>query len=508
MVSRAGTAMRNAGYAAFGQLLTSAIGFATRTVFIHTLSAEYVGIHGLFTSVLAVLSFAELGIGTSMTFALYRPLSLGAYDEVAALMRLFAKAYRVVALVVAGVGAALAPFLPFLIKGDPGVPDLYALYFVFLLNSVLSYLLSYSRSLLIASENGHLDVRNRIGFLVVQNACQILALLALPSYMLFLVLQLGVQLASNIAVTRRVHLMFPGVLFRREGVVSSDTLAVLRKNVAGMMFHKFGSVAVSTSTTLFISAFVGVIAVAQYSNYILLTGMSGAVIVQAVAALAPSVGNLNVQAPSDVLRVAFERILFLNVVMVALVASCFAVVLNPFVGVWAGPDYVLAPHITALIVLNFYLYGIRQPAITFINAMGLFWMIRYKSLVEAAVSVGMSALLLIVFNLGVFGALLSVTASTLLTNIWWEPYVVWRGAFHVGLRRYWLLLFRYSASAGIAVCLSVLVTDAIAVTGIPGLLVGGVTSTVITALVFFGFHRRDPNLIYALGLVRQRRFSQ
>lgn len=501
-MGRSRAAMRNAGSVAFGQLVTSAIGFATRTVFIHTLGATYLGLHGLFTNVLSVLSFAELGIGTAMTFALYGPLVRGDHDGVAALMHLFAKAYRVVALVVAGTGTLLAPFLPFLMKDDPGVPNLYLLYFVFLLNSVLSYPLSYTRSLLIASENGHLEVRNRVGFLLVQNGCQIAALYALPNYMLYLVAQLLFQVASNVAVTVRVHRMFPGILFRKDQAVQPEVFAALKRNVSGMIFHKFGSAAVSTSTTLFISAFVGVIAVAKYSNYVLITGIIGSVIAQGIAAAGPSVGKLSVDAPVDTMRTTFSRMLFLNIALIGLATAGFAVLLDPFVGLWAGPQYVFEPQITALIVLNFFLYGLRQTAITFINSLGLFWEIRYKSLAEALITIVASALLLIVFDLGVFGALLSVTVSTLMTNIWWEPLVVWR-KLDAGLSQYFRLILRYSATTAVAVCLSVAVGRATTLGGFLGLVVDGSATAMIVILVFIGFHWRDSNMAYAVGLARR-----
>ncbi len=123
---------------------------------------------------------------------------------------------------------------------------------------------------------------------------------------------------------------------------------------------------------------------------------------------------------------------FLNFVLVAAATAFLAVLLNPFIELWVGPRYVLAWPVTALIVVNFFLYGIRQTAVTFINACGLFWPVRYKSLVEAALSVLLSLLFLVGFHLGIAGALLSVTISTIATNIWWEPFVVMRTVLGAG----------------------------------------------------------------------------
>ena len=49
--------------------------FIVRTVFIRCLSSEYLGITGLYSSILTMLSLAELGFGTAMVYSMYEPLA-------------------------------------------------------------------------------------------------------------------------------------------------------------------------------------------------------------------------------------------------------------------------------------------------------------------------------------------------------------------------------------------------------------------------------------------------
>ena len=78
--------------------------------------ATYLGINGLFSNILSMLSLAELGIGPAIVFSMYKPIADNDEIHIAKLMNFYKNAYRIVALVVAVVGLCLLPFLEFLIK--------------------------------------------------------------------------------------------------------------------------------------------------------------------------------------------------------------------------------------------------------------------------------------------------------------------------------------------------------------------------------------------------------
>ena len=78
--SRTEYSVMNTTVAFLAQTLAIFMGFFTRVVFTRTLSEGYVGINGLFTDILNILSLSELGVGTAITYALYAPIS-GYFDE-------------------------------------------------------------------------------------------------------------------------------------------------------------------------------------------------------------------------------------------------------------------------------------------------------------------------------------------------------------------------------------------------------------------------------------------
>ena len=113
------------------QLTNVLIKFVLQTVLIKELGATYVGINGLFTNVLTMLSFAELGIGPSIVYALYKPLAEDNNKEISALMHLFGKAYNIVGRLIAALGLMLLPFIHFFIKNGNDISHLKIYFFLF-----------------------------------------------------------------------------------------------------------------------------------------------------------------------------------------------------------------------------------------------------------------------------------------------------------------------------------------------------------------------------------------
>ena len=132
------------------QILTMVLNFVVRTVFIYTLSKEYTGISGLFSSVLMILNLSELGIGTAITFAMYKPLADNDTEKLKTIMSFFRKAYRTIGFVFLGSGLILIPFLPYLMKGTTDLVNVNLVYILYLLDVAMSYLTHYQGLLQVA----------------------------------------------------------------------------------------------------------------------------------------------------------------------------------------------------------------------------------------------------------------------------------------------------------------------------------------------------------------------
>ena len=199
----------NTSVAFVAQISAILMGFFTRVVFTRMLSEGYVGINGLFTDILNILSLSELGVGTAITYALYRPIAENDISKQQILMRMFRTFYRMTAGFVLVAGMCLIPFLDILMKDRPDVDHLELIYLLYLLNSVVSYLLTYKKTLIDAHQMNYITVLYHNGFLVMQDICQIIILITTRNFVLFLIVAVVCTITGNVSMSRKADALFP-----------------------------------------------------------------------------------------------------------------------------------------------------------------------------------------------------------------------------------------------------------------------------------------------------------
>ena len=74
-------------------IVEAVMGFISRTIFVTMLGADYLGLNGLFASILSTLSLAELGFGSAIGYHLYKPVSEKNYEEINKLLAFYKKIY-------------------------------------------------------------------------------------------------------------------------------------------------------------------------------------------------------------------------------------------------------------------------------------------------------------------------------------------------------------------------------------------------------------------------------
>lgn len=422
--SRTEYSMMNTSVALFAQVSAILMGFFTRVVFTRTLSEGYVGINGLFTDILNILSLSELGVGTAITYALYGPIARKDYEKQKILMRLFRLFYRVTAAIVLIAGLLLIPFLDVLMKDRPDVDHLVLIYLLYLLNSVISYLLIYKKTLVDAHQMSYITVLYHNGFLVLQDICQIVILLCTKNFILFLMIAVFCTFFGNVCMSRKADKMFPYLKESCNGHLPKEEKQQIVRNVKAMMMHKIGTVVVSNTDNLLISSFVGVISAGIYSNYYLLIGSIRQILDQVLQGVAASVGNLGETEEKEKIHRIFRELFFLGHWLYGGAGICLLELLNPFVEIAFGRKYLFDFPVVLILCINFFLNGTRKATLIFKESMGLFWYDRYKSIIEAILNLVTS--ILFVFQFGVAGVFLGTITSTVLTSLWVEPYVLYK----------------------------------------------------------------------------------
>ncbi|GAA2910763.1 lipopolysaccharide biosynthesis protein [Enterococcus pseudoavium] len=429
--SRTTKSIVNSSVALITQIIITLFQFAMQTVFIHTLGATYLGINGLFTNVLAILSFAELGIGNAIVFSLYQPLATNDLKHIQLLMNFFKKAYNIIGLVILVLGTLFTPFIHILIKGAEDVQYLRIYFMLFLLNSVVSYFFSYKRTLLIADQKGYLSTLNTFLFKLMQSIIQIVILLLTHNFILYLVVQIVFTLVSNFHISILANNVYPILKNKTSEKLSKNDLDLIKSSTLGLIGSQIGTIVVLNTNNLLISAFVGIFFTGIYSSYMMVVQGILNIINQAMDAVIASLGNLAVEDNNEKEYQIYRQHLFLSWSISFFCSIYFITLFNPFVMVWLGEQYTFSMNIVFLIVLNFYISQNRKTPLSFINSHGLFTKAGIKAIFEAVINLIICFILLIPFKMGISGVLLGTIAVNLLLNIWFEPWLV----FHDGLFR-------------------------------------------------------------------------
>ena len=316
-----------------GQFFAMLLSFINRMVFIRCLSAAYLGVNGLFTDVLSILNFAELGIGTAMVFSMYEPAARDDERKLAQLMNLYKWMYRAVAVSVLLFGLVLLPFLPHFIKGGEEIEHITLIYIIYVLGSASSYLLSYKSSIYQAYQKGYIRAGWNMVCELLKTILQTTVLLLTGNFILYLVVQQVVQLLPNIMVSRRADNEFPYLKECHELPEKEGRNGIL-KNIGAMSMHKLATVIVNNTDSLLMSSFIGLTAVGIYSNYRMVIINVQNIIVKLLSAFTGSVGNLSAsEEPAKVYRI-YREMDFMFFVLNAYFAAGMFILINPFIAIF------------------------------------------------------------------------------------------------------------------------------------------------------------------------------
>ena len=422
--------MLNMMFGVGGHVLNMVLAFVSRMIFIRYLDAAYLGVNGLFSDILGMLNLAELGIGSAMIFSMYKPAALDDHEQLGKLMNLYKVMYRLVAVFVLVAGLCLLPFLNVLIKGDSGIEHLRLIYLMYLGNSVSSYLLSYKNSILLAYQKAYIRIVTEQLARTVQIVLQAVVLILTQNFLLYLLLQILAQIGTNVVVARKVDKEFP-YLKDEKRLPSKEERRNIMKNIWALSMHRLGNVVVNGTDNLLMSAFIGLTSVGICSNYKLVTKSINDLLNKVYTAFTGSIGNLGATQDAEYIYRIYKQLDFFLFLLYGYFAAGMVVLFNPFMRLMFGEAYLFPRTVVIIIIIQFYLSGMRQINLQFREAMGLFWYDRYKAVVESIINLVVSVLL--VRQYGVAGIFLGTIVSTMTTCFWVEPYVLMR----YGLKEAW-----------------------------------------------------------------------
>ena len=495
--------------------LAKAIGilgpFVTRTLMIYYLGKAYPGVNSLYTSVLQVLSLAELGFGAAVTYSMFKPVAEGNTEEVAAYLNYFKRVYRVVGIVILVLGLAMLPVLQYLVKAEwPPDVDLRLCFLIYLFNTTVSYFLfAYKQSLLNAHQRSDVINKANIIVMVIQFTLQSVALIVAPNFYTFAILIPCATVTSNLLVawfTKRLFPEFSEAALKAQRL-SEGGRAEVRKRVAGLVFQQICNTTRHSFDSVVISAFIGIATLTLYGNYyLIMSGITGLVAV-ICGAITPSVGN-SVATESKEKNFADCRLfIFLYAMLSIVCAACLITLYQPFMRIWVGEELMLPFVVPLLMTVYFYALTMGDILFVYVNASGIWWNLRWRAIAESLANLVLNIILVQV--MGLVGVILATLISLFLINFVYGSRLTFKFYFGLDKAKTFYLDHLLYLVACIAVCaVTYLVCGLIPDGGIVLWIVKAIASAVCASAllgVCFGWTKRFREaLAFAKRVVRSR----
>ena len=441
-------------------LLVSAL--LVRRLLIRYVGNDVNGLNSLYTSVIGMLAVVELGVGSAISYSMYKPIVEGDKEKTAALYGLYQQAYRIIGSIILTAGLAVMPFLPGMISDYSELKvNVYLTFGLLLVSVVLSYLYGAKTSLIEAYKDNYITTGILTVCRLLQYGLQVVVLIMFRSFSLFLACQIVETLLAwgmTELVARKKH---GDILALRIGV-DQGTKKEIGKNIRAMMMHHIGSVMVNTVDSVVISAFVGVAVLGKYSNYALIASVMAGTISLLFTPLVSVIGHLCAEGDREKIKRHFEQFYFLNYALGVMFFLGYYAVIDQMVQLCFGTGLEISRTVSFIITLDGFIKFMRKSALLFRDASGTFYYDRWKPIVEGIVNLGLSLFFVQTFpeRYRVAGVIVATIITNLLICHIIDPYVVYKHVFGQSVKEYWLRNYAYMGLFAIALLmLAYLKTD-------------------------------------------------
>lgn len=399
---RTKNSLKNTSVSMLANVLTIIVGLISQAVFIKTLGEEYLGLNGLFTNIISMLSVVELGISSAIIYNLYKPISENNIKKINALMYFYRKCYLIIAIIIFILGLAITPFLGIFTGNITIDINIKLVYLLYVIDIVVSYLLSYKRSMIIADQKNYIITIIHIVYLVILNTFQIAILLISKNYYLYLIIKIIMHIIENITITIEANRLYPYLKNNKEQLDDATKKDIITK-VKALFFHKLGGFFVLGTDNIIISKFLGIITVGLYSNYYLIINSIKTIFTQVMNTLTPSIGNLLLEENKEKNYQVFKRLYFINFWITLVSSISLLIIMDSFITIWIGKKYLLSINVLFVLIFDYYQKLSRNSYMSFKEAAGIYHEDRFIPLIESLVNIIASIILLHYFKLaGVF----------------------------------------------------------------------------------------------------------
>lgn len=424
--------------------LTLALSFFSRKIFLDCLGANFVGLTGTLQNLLGFLNLAELGIGSAIGYLLYKPLFEHDQQKINEIISVMGYLYRWIGIIILAAGIILSFFLPLIFPdSDTGfsLPLIYFAYFSFLGSSLIGYFINYRQNLLGADQRNYVVTAYFQSATIIKTLVQMVLAYYTANYYLWVVVEFAFGIIYSFILNWKINQTYPWLkaevaqgkkLFRKYPEVMTKTRQ--------LFVHKIAAFVQNQTTPFLIYSFVSLQIVAFYGNYTIITDKISQLVNNFLGSTDAGVGNLIAENNSAKIEKVFWELVAVRYYVAGTVVFLIYMLMNPFISLWLGPQYILNDTVLGLLLFKFFIGQIRGATDQFLFGYGLFY--------DTWAPIAEGVIYLIVAIIGGYlwglpGILLGGCISLLIIICGWKPYFLFRGGFKLPQKKYWLNIIKY-----------------------------------------------------------------
>lgn len=467
--------------------------FINRTVILYVLGADYTGLTGLFSSLLEVLNIAELGFNSAIVYSLYTPMANDDKDKIRETVSLFRKVYAIIGTIILCGGLATMPFLKRLINGSyPSDINLYLLFFLYLLNTVVSYFLfAFKECLLIADQRKDISDNIRTSISVGRYILQFLVLILTHNFYLYICASIIGTIVTNICiqvVTRKRYSYYFDI---KGKIVFPDKI---KRQVKGLFIDRIGDACRNSFDSIIVSYYLGLKFTAIYGNYYYIYSALYAIMLVLCNAMSASVGNSIAKESVKKNYEDLNKFTFIFSWIAGWSTVCLACLYQPFMSIWAGKTLLLSNKDMLLFCLYFYIINMTNIRNQYISGTGMWWKLKLPCMCEAISNLLLNIILGKLF--GVTGVIIATIITILILNFSWRTLILFKEYFKENFLNYFLKYLYYLFITVLITLISYCFCNQIHIQGWMGLLIRLMVCIII------------PNILFYLGYRPLKQFDE
>lgn len=503
-LQRTNNAKRNILFGAANKITTIILPFIVRMITVRTIGIQYLGLNGLFTSILQLLNLTEMGFSAVAVYCMYKPLAENDTSTINALLNFYRKFYSGISILIAVVGVLIMPALPVLIKGEsPDNINIYLLYIIYLANTILNYaVFSYKSTILYAYQRNDLisvvSILSNGGMYLLQ----IFALIFTRNYYVYIILMPIATLIGNLLRAYLSHRIYP--IYKCEGEIDKTIRKNIMTQIKGLLINKVCQTSRSSFDSIFVTAFLGLSVSGVYSNYMMVLNSLNGILAVIMESVVAGIGNSVMTESVEKNYNDMKKFNFLYMLISGWCTACMLCLYQPFMIVAFGADNLLANGVVALFCIYFYSLCMGNVRGAYSDALGLWWENRHRAIIESVLNLVFN--FLFVYQFGIAGITAATVIPLLIVNFGYGSQIVFKyyfGKRHI--KEFFVLHGKYALSTlVVCVCTYLLCSIPMPISNHVVLLIkNGIICLVVPCTIYWGIYHATEEYQVAIPWIKK-----